>query len=449
VRRRIFADAPDREEEVQQLGQQQLLLAQQLAEAQTALKLCQQRMAEQHAAALAEQAAEAEEQAKAVGRARNRMEELVHLLQSTHQDHVSRVCQPGVADLTGDALRELAQLRSTLPSYADAPFHDVPDSMVDQWTTDIEELETALAGPLLPSPVTVDATAAQVVCTRLNEIWQQLQDAPASGLPLMQMLLLSKKLRCVDQLRPNVDEASVTPYQCFELRALLMRLCAHDDVWSFTLRFPCSYFETAPSKMKDRAANFYVKASRAARPDVRQQARLLVEQCKVLEGADQLSKAKGLDSVVLEYPEAPLGLLHQLHSQYPAAGPSMDRARMAQWDAEWSQWQAACAQAELHASELERQAKEEGATVDQQEQAEQALSAVGALTSSPPRDFTLAMRRSCTFFHSDKRLHEQGTSATEQAAQFAQAKEAWDELNACRTHFQELREFQQKCAASK
>jgi hypothetical protein len=201
--------------------------------------------------------------------------------------------------------------------------------------------------------------------------------------------------------------------------------------------------------MKDRAANFYVKASRAAQPDVRQQARLLVEQCKVLESAGQLSKAKSLDSVVLEYPEAPLGLLHQLHSQYPAAGPPMDRARMTQWETEWNQWQAACAQAELRASELERQANEEGATVDQQEQAEQGRSAVGTLTSSPPRGFTLAMRRSCAFFHADKRLHEQGTSAAEQAAQFAQAKEAWDELNACRTHFQELREFQQKCAASK
>jgi hypothetical protein len=120
-----------------------------------ALKVYPQRMAEQVAAALAEQAAETEEQAKTVARARNRMEELVHLLQNTHQDHVSRVCHPGVADLTGDALRELAQLQSALPSYADAPFHDVPDSMVDQWTTEIEELDTALAGPLLPSPVTV------------------------------------------------------------------------------------------------------------------------------------------------------------------------------------------------------------------------------------------------------------------------------------------------------
>jgi hypothetical protein len=308
--RRIFADAPDRGE-VQQRDEQQHLLAQQLAEAQSQLKMCQQRMAEQHAAALAEQAAEAEEQAKAVARARNRMEELVHLLQSTHQDHVSRVCQPGVADLTGDALRELAQLQSALPAYADAPFHDVPDSMVDQWTTEIEELETALAGPWLPSPVAVDAAAAQVVCTRLNEMWQQLQDAPASGLPLLQMLLLTKKLRCVDQLRPDVDDTNVTPYECFELRALLVRLCAHDHVWSFTFRFPCSYFDTAPSRMKDRAANFYVKASRTARPDVQQQARLLVEQCKVLESAGQLSKAKGLDSVVLEYPEAPLGLLHR------------------------------------------------------------------------------------------------------------------------------------------
>jgi hypothetical protein len=117
---------------------------------------------------------------------------------------------------------------------------------------------------------------------------------------------------------------------------------------------------------------------------------------------------------------------------------------MDQWDAEWSQWQAACTQAELHALEFERQADEEDATVDQQERAKQARSAVGVRTSSPPRDFTQAMRRSCAFFHTDKRLEEQGTSAGERAAQFAQVKEAWDTLNACRTHFQELRQFQQK-----
>jgi hypothetical protein len=111
------------------------------------------------------------------------------------------------------------------------------------------------------------------------------------------------------------------------------------------------------------------------------------------------------------------------------------------------QWQVACEEAEQRASELERQAHEEGATVDQQEQAVEARSAVNALTSSPPRTFALAMRRSCTFFHSDKRLHEQDTSTTEQAAQFAQVKQAWDELSACRTHFQELRAFRDKCTA--
>jgi hypothetical protein len=270
------------------------------------------------------------------------MDELVHMLQSAHQDHVGRVCVRDVADLTGDALRELAQLQAALPLQADAPFYDMPDSMVEQWTNDLEELETALAGPFLPSPVAVDAGAAQLVCNRLEEMWQQLEDASSTGLPFMQMLLLSKKLRCVDQLRPNVEEADVPSSQVFELRALLMRLCAHELVWSFTLRLPCSYFDTAPSKMEDRAAQFYVKAARAARPDVRQQARLLVEQCKVLESNGKLSEARKLNSVVLEYPEAPLHLLHQLHSQYPAAGPPMDRSCMDQFDAEWLQWQVAC-----------------------------------------------------------------------------------------------------------
>jgi len=166
--------------------------------------------------------------------------------------------------------------------------------MVEQWTTDIEELEMALGGPYLELPVSVSAVNAQVVCKRLNEMWQQLEDPPDTGVPPMQMLLLTEKLLCVDQLRPEVNDGS--PYQCWELRALIMRLSAHPRLWSYTLRFPCSVFDSVRDRMITRAAKFFYKASLAARPDVQQQARLLVEQCKVLRRADRLDEATGLDA---------------------------------------------------------------------------------------------------------------------------------------------------------
>jgi hypothetical protein len=285
--RRISADAPGSED--QQWGQHQHVLEQQLAEARAALKQCQQCMAEQQMTALAEQAAETEERAATVARTRNRMSELVENLQRTHQDHANRVCQQDVTDFTGDMLRQLAQLQSSLPSYSAALFHDVTEGMVEQWTNDIEELETALSGPYLEPPVSVSAEDAQMVCKRLNEMWQQLEDPPDAGVPPMQMLLLTKKLLCVDQLRPEVDNGS--PYQCFELRALLMRLSAHPRVWSYTLRFPCSVFDSVRDRMTTRAAKFFYKASLAAQPGVQQQSRLLVEQCKVLERADRLDEA--------------------------------------------------------------------------------------------------------------------------------------------------------------
>jgi DnaJ-class molecular chaperone len=58
------------------------------------------------------------------------------------------------------------------------------------------------------------------------------------------------------------------------------------------------------------------------------------------------------------------------------------------------------------------------------------------------------MNKSKLFFHPDKRKHNQQTSKEEQAAQFAQAKEAWACLSACRSRFQELRTFRDRVQAS-
>ena len=171
-----------------------------------------------------------------------------------------------------------------------------------------------------------------------------------------------------------------------------------------------------------------------------QQARLLVEQCKVLESGGMLHKAKALDSISLDYPAAPLELLHALHSRYPAAGPPLDRSMLQQFDAEVSDWQAAVEQAERQASRLESDV-EDGSSQADMVAAQHARAAAEELAAAgPPRGFVQCMNKSRVFFHTDKRKgRDQDGSADDQAAQFAQVNEAWDCISACRACFQELR----------
>jgi predicted nucleotidyltransferase len=53
------------------------------------------------------------------------------------------------------------------------------------------------------------------------------------------------------------------------------------------------------------------------------------------------------------------------------------------------------------------------------------------------------MNRSLKFFHSDKRAGGAGEDD-----EFAQAKEAWSQLNACRTYFQQLKNYQAQMVAA-
>ena len=463
VRRRIFADPPGQQQRQQQEQIQKLV--EQLEHTQASLKESQhqhsaevlylkeqhatamQQANEQHEAALAQLQEDADTAARTVAHTMRRIEELVCVMQQVHQDHTARVREEedGIPDATGDILQEIAILQSTLRFYGEAPFFDVSQGMVDQWTADIEELETALSAPFrLDSPAPVNAAAAQQVCERLKELLRQLEDA-GSELSFMQMLLVVKKLLCVDQLRPSSDDHP--PYQVLELLALLMRLTSHDRVWSFVLRLPCSYFGTRKAKMKMKAAGGYVKAARAAAPDVLQQARLLVEQCKVLDSGGMLHKAKALNSISLDYPVAPLELLHALHSLYPAAGPPLDRSTLQQFDAEVSEWQAAVVEAERHASRLES-CVQDGSSQADPVAAQQARAAADELAAAPPRGFAQCMNKSRVFFHTDKRKgRDQDGSADDQTAQFAQVNEAWDCISACRARFQELRGFQARRAA--
>jgi hypothetical protein len=81
-------------------------------------------------------------------------------------------------------------------------------------------------------------------------------------------------------------------------------------------------------------------------------------------------------------------------------------------------------------------------TGEQRQQAEQARREADTLAAHP-HSFSAAMMKSLRFFHSDKR-----TGGAEEDAEFARVQEAWKKLNACRTHFQQLRFYQGQVAAA-
>lgn len=455
-RRRIYADPPSALQQQQQ--QQQQSLEQQLADAQAALK----RMADEREAVLQQQQMEAEERAVAAAESTHRIEELVRVMEQTHVDHVARVSDPqgegATSDATADALRVIAELQEGLLAPSGKPhFYAVSPEMVKQWTADLEVLETALGDPFVPSPYLVSSERAQTVIEQLRDMWRQLEDAPPEGLPFMQVLLFSKMLRCIEQLRPKDVEEEGQPaisWQVLELAALLARVTEHGVMWSYMLRWPCCFFESGRYKLTNRAASHYARAAMAAAPDVGQQARLLVEQCKVLERAGRLHEAQHLDGIALQYPEAPLQVLHELHTKHtPAAGPPLDTDMLKLFEArsDWSEdeWARECADAETHAAELKEQLRlDKAAGVlskkilrKQRRRAKRARKQVHMLAARP-HSFTAAMKKSLRFFHSDKR-----TGGAEEDAEFAQVQEAWKQLDVCRIHFEQLRAYQEQVAA--
>jgi hypothetical protein len=151
-----------------------------------------------------------------------------------------------------------------------------------------------------------------------------------------------------------------------------------------------------------------------------------------------------------------IAVLHDLHTKHaPAAGPPLDYDMLQLFEARsgWSEddWAAECAPAEAHAAELERQLQLDTAagtsattmsTGEQRQQAEQARREADTLAAHP-HSFSAAMMKSLRFFHSDKR-----TGGAEEDAEFAQVQEAWKKLDACRTHFQQLRFYQGQVAAA-
>jgi hypothetical protein len=237
------------------------------------------------------------------------------------------------------------------------------------------------------------------------------------------------------------DEDDHPASTVLELHALLNRLLVHPRVWSLAVRAPCSFFDRSRFKMQHRSAKMYVRAAAAAAPDIPEQCRLLVEQCKMLEENGLSFKyVRALDSVEMEYPENPLAVLTALHAHYPQAGPPLDRTTLSHWDDELSEWQTAVSQAEDKAQQLEQHDHDA-------ESVQLARTEADELRATLPRSFTQCMNKSRMYFHSDKRGHDLDTSTEDKTLQFSQVNDAWEYLTKCRTYFQELRAYQTKVNA--
>jgi hypothetical protein len=166
----------------------------------------------------------------------------------------------------------------------------------------------------------------------------------------------------------------------------------------------------------------------------------------MLKQHDLLDEAEALDSVELDYPEEPLAVLQQLHSQYPDAGPPITRSMLKELDEELDRWQSEVDQAECWARELERRVQRGDPHADLAA-AQQARNKANEVATTPePRGFAQCMNKSRMFFHSDKRGHDQTTDREQQSTQFSQVNAAWNCLHSCRSLFKQLRTFRAEFA---
>ena len=213
-------------------------------------------------------------------------------------------------DATEKVLREIAELQQTLRAPSAKPhFYALSGSMVEEGKADRELLEAALKDPYAPSSnrYLVSLAKAQRVIVHLRAMWSLLEDAPSNRLlPFMQVLLLSKQLQCIDQLRPADKDEEGQPavsWQVLELNALLVQVAAHEVMWNYMLRWPFHCFDSGSWQLIDRAATYYARAAMAAAPDAAQQARFVtgaVSRRAVLESACR--RRSGMEPLFLLMP---------------------------------------------------------------------------------------------------------------------------------------------------
>ncbi|MDR3739065.1 MAG: hypothetical protein P4L40_08590, partial [Terracidiphilus sp.] len=270
--------------------------------------------------------------------------------------------------------------------------------------------------------------------------WHHQLDDSDREWPFLEMVILVKKLDCIDQLLSAAPPAHDASYHVFELEATSLRLLTHARVWSFAVQLTCASIDRARSQMIKRSAGCFVKAAQATAPNVLEQARILIDQCRMLEALGLMHKAQGLDSIELVYPAAPFTVLRELHARYEEAGLAMSRDDVEQHDEAVRRWQG-------RIDELESRANRLGDRQGDVDETERLRTEASKMRELPPRAFEMAMNRSQTFFHPDKRTKDLATSAEEKSSQFAQIKDAWSQLVVYRSRFQAVRMYRAKMAA--
>ena len=335
--RRIFADSP----ETQQLRDQ-------LAVAEARIK----QMEDQNAAALLKKEIESGEAICAM----NEIQKLVEHLHYPFPDHVARVSTVEAKqekEPVAEILNQILEWQRAVPRMngGKLPFLHLTQAQVEQWKHDLEALETTLGIPLHPDQLVralLDDDGAQQVLTLLAGWMHELHNRNETEWPFIEMLLLVKKLRCIDQLLGAAElehgkknakrqtkgkESEPLPYRVTELRATLLCTIVHPRVWSFAVRSPCSYFSNVHANMVLLSASSFLNAYNQVAVDsprnTLEAARLMINQCKLLEKHGMLDAAKGMEKLKwLQYPYEPFSVLQRVHAHYSNSGEALSRQNM-------------------------------------------------------------------------------------------------------------------------
>ena len=409
----------------------------------------------------AQQLASAAQSSADLAKCQAELAKCVDLLEHTHEDHIARVqgtleagCDPHP---TASCLWEMVQLQQKAelcPASEDIPLlYPVTDAMVQRWESDVEEVQAALRGEMLDPIILVSAEQASTVINHLRVMLQTLQNAQDSQqqLPRMEMLLLCKKLHMIDQMRP-ADNAGATdqPWQVVELQALLAQAVSHPLVFAQLLRWPSYLFAESQHQIDLHAAKLYARAavSAAARGEYGHTARLMVQQCKVLQRAECLHLALHLKDV--KPPTPSLLLVRQIHTNVPAAGPPprLDMVTLSK-----EEWAAALSSVSADAATREmklQQARNEDTSNMSRRQQRRHSRHVAKLREKAHHAQTKAVKlskhstslraarlQSLRVLHPDQRPGH-ATAGTE----FDRARKAWEELIMYNEAAPQLREFQ-------
>jgi len=463
VRRRIFA-MPSAEH-VQQLEKQ-------LADARAALAQANIDHASNVQNQLAQQATQLQEQAHAHARSvahiASQIYGLVHRIETIGAVHQQRIRngETQADDPVLDLLQQISAQQDALDELVGAMGDDhwlqqmrISQPMLAEWREQIAELEEALAAPFLPGATPSDrVTAAQAerVCELLTQWLKQLQ---AEREPTyIQLLLLVKKLQCVDELLPShrrytdpVTARKVTPPSAVcEVDALLSRAMLCPRLLGFVLRFPFRAFKSRADSLRQRCSERYAAAVTRADSLV-EQVRLLLAKCEMLAENNALAEINNIAALSWlsdSFPSSAFDTLQRLHAvvdQTLSAGPALTLEKLLLVEMRDA--------AVREADRLELQLSAEPPAASQDAAARRrAVSAARTVANEhierEPQSFNAWKNNSRAAFHPDRRVADTGTSFEVKNQQAAEVLEAWQKLQNIYEILKPLRMYQVRAEAA-